>query len=84
VNLISGITCKKKVNGNKQVKKNNGINNYAVTGRISGTTVKYHQQWYMWCRLGGVVVSVLTTGPKGCGFKPGQGDGFLMAIKICS
>jgi hypothetical protein len=27
-------------------------------------------------RLGGVVVSVLATGPKGCGFEPGQGDGF--------
>jgi hypothetical protein len=35
-------------------------------------------------RLGGVVVSVLTTGPKGHGFEPGQGDGFLMAIKIRS
>jgi hypothetical protein len=28
-------------------------------------------------RLGGVVVSELATGPKGRGFKPGQGDGFL-------
>jgi hypothetical protein len=36
------------------------------------------------CRLGGVVVSVLTTGPKVCGFEPGQGDGFLTAIKIRS
>jgi hypothetical protein len=36
------------------------------------------------CRLGGVVVSVLATGPKGCGFEPGQGDGFLRAIKIRS
>jgi hypothetical protein len=35
-------------------------------------------------RLGGVVVSVLATGPKGCGFKPGQVDGFLSAIKIHS
>jgi hypothetical protein len=33
-------------------------------------------------RLGGVVVSVLATGPKGCGFEPGQSDGFLRAIKI--
>jgi hypothetical protein len=32
-------------------------------------------------RLGGVVVSVLATGPKGCGFKPGQGDGFFRAKK---
>jgi hypothetical protein len=28
------------------------------------------------CRLGGVVVSVLATGPKRRGFEPGQGDGF--------
>jgi hypothetical protein len=35
-------------------------------------------------RLGGVVVSVLATGPKGCGFEPGQDDGFLRAIKILS
>jgi hypothetical protein len=35
-------------------------------------------------RLGGVVVSVLATGPKGCLFKPGRGDGFLRAIKIRS
>jgi hypothetical protein len=27
-------------------------------------------------RLGGVVVGVLATGPQGCGFEPGQGDGF--------
>jgi hypothetical protein len=31
--------------------------------------------------LGGVVVSVLTTGPKGCGFEPGQGDEFLRENK---
>jgi hypothetical protein len=35
-------------------------------------------------RLGGVVVSVHSTGAKGRGFKPGRGDGFLRAIKICS
>jgi hypothetical protein len=35
-------------------------------------------------RLGGVVVSVLETGPKGRGFKPGREDGFLRAIKISS
>jgi hypothetical protein len=34
--------------------------------------------------LGGVVVSVLATGPKGRRFKPGRGDGFLRAIKIRS
>jgi hypothetical protein len=35
-------------------------------------------------RLGGVVVSVLDTGPKGGGFKPGRDDLFLRAIKIRS
>jgi hypothetical protein len=35
-------------------------------------------------RLGGVVVSVLATGPKVCGFQLGQGDGFLRTIKIRS
>jgi hypothetical protein len=30
------------------------------------------------------VVSVLATGPKSRGFKPGRGDGFLRAIKIRS
>jgi hypothetical protein len=34
--------------------------------------------------LGGVVVSVLATGPKGRFFEPGQGDGFLTAINIRS
>jgi hypothetical protein len=33
-------------------------------------------------RLSGVVVSMLATEPKGSGFEPGQGDGFLRAIKI--
>jgi hypothetical protein len=35
-------------------------------------------------RLGGVVVSVLATGPKGRGFKSDRCDGFLRAIKIHS
>jgi hypothetical protein len=30
------------------------------------------------------MVSVLSTGPKGRGFKPGRGDGFLRATKIQS
>jgi hypothetical protein len=30
------------------------------------------------------VVSVLATGPKGCGLEHGQGDGFVRAIKIHS
>jgi hypothetical protein len=32
-------------------------------------------------RLGGVVVSVLVTGPKGGMLEPSQVDGFLRAIK---
>jgi hypothetical protein len=35
-------------------------------------------------RLGGVVVSVLSTGTKGRGFKPCRGEEFLRAIKIRS
>jgi hypothetical protein len=35
-------------------------------------------------RLGDVVLSVLATGPKSRGFKPGQGDGFLRAAKMYS
>jgi hypothetical protein len=35
-------------------------------------------------RFGGVVISVLATGPKGRSFEPGQGDGFLKAIKFRS
>jgi hypothetical protein len=35
-------------------------------------------------RLGGVVVSVLATRPKGYGLEPGQGNGYLWAIKIRS
>jgi hypothetical protein len=34
--------------------------------------------------LGGVVVSVLATGPRGCGLEPSQSDGFLRAIKVHS
>jgi hypothetical protein len=34
--------------------------------------------------LDDVVVSVLASGPKGRGFEPGQGDGFLRAIKTRS
>jgi hypothetical protein len=30
------------------------------------------------------MVSVLAIGPKVCGFKPGQGDGFLKATKLHS
>jgi hypothetical protein len=35
-------------------------------------------------RLGGVVVNMPDTEPKVYGFEPGQGDGFLRAIKIRS
>jgi hypothetical protein len=36
------------------------------------------------CHLGGVVVSVLVPEPKGRGFKPSRGDGFVRAIKTYS
>jgi hypothetical protein len=42
------------------------------------------QVLYLISRLGGVVVSVLANVPKRRGFEPGQGDGFLRAIKIRS
>jgi hypothetical protein len=35
-------------------------------------------------RLGGLLVSVLATGPKVRAFKPCRGDGFLKAINIRS
>jgi hypothetical protein len=37
-----------------------------------------------WRPLGGVVVSVLATGPNGRELKPGLGNGFLKAIKFRS
>jgi hypothetical protein len=37
-----------------------------------------------YCRLRGVAVGMLATGPKGPGLEPGQGDGYLRAIKIRS
>jgi hypothetical protein len=42
----------------------------------------YAISMYIISRLGGVMVSVLATGPMVRGFKPGRGDGFLRAIKI--
>jgi hypothetical protein len=39
---------------------------------------------YVYGRLIGVMVSVLTIGPKVRGLKPGRGDGILRAIKILS
>jgi hypothetical protein len=51
---------------------------------IHNTRQKNSQSLLSNGRLGGVVVSVLATGPEGCGFEPGQGDGFLRAIKVSS
>jgi hypothetical protein len=46
---------------------------------------KAHRTINAWARrLGGVVVSVLATGPKGRGFKPSRGGRLLRAIKIRS
>jgi hypothetical protein len=38
---------------------------------------------FIFCKvaLGGVVISVLATGPKVCGFKPGRGRWILRVIK---
>jgi hypothetical protein len=36
-----------------------------------------HESVQLSCRLSGVVISTLATGPKGCGLEPGQDDGFL-------
>jgi hypothetical protein len=46
--------------------------------------LRKHKHKHVPRRLSGVVVSVLATGLKGRGFKPGRGDGFLRAIKIRS
>jgi hypothetical protein len=43
---------------------------------------KTQHQGAVLSRLGGVVVSMLTIGPKGRGFETGQDDGFLRTIKI--
>jgi hypothetical protein len=48
------------------------------------TQVRYYVYISAVSHLAGVAVSVLATGPKCCGFEPGQGDGFIRVIKICS
>jgi hypothetical protein len=48
------------------------------------TQVRFYVYISAVSHLAGVAVSVLATGPKCCGFEPGQGDGFLRVIKICS
>jgi hypothetical protein len=45
-------------------------------GTPVNVTNKYCTRYCDTCRLGGVVVSVLAAGPKGCDLEPGQGDGF--------
>jgi hypothetical protein len=53
--------------------------------RMTGKSKAVNTHNHTYCsRLGGVVVSVLATGPKGRGFKPGRGAGVLRAIKIGS
>jgi hypothetical protein len=39
------------------------------------------QYFSVFCNLGGVMVRLLAIGPKVCGFKPSQGNGFLRTIK---
>jgi hypothetical protein len=48
------------------------------------TWLAYKLQYHNRGSLGGVVVSVLDTGPKVYEFEPSQGSGFLRAIKIRS
>jgi hypothetical protein len=42
------------------------------------------QIFHSYSHLSGVVVSVLATGPKDCGFKPSRGNQFLRMIKFHS
>jgi hypothetical protein len=49
-----------------------------------GSSVSIVSDYGLDGHLGVLVVSVLATGPKGCGFEPGQGNGFLRVIKIRS
>jgi hypothetical protein len=60
---------------------------YLISVSLTNETFKQEISNTHWCSLihyvsplGGVV-SVLTTGPKGCGFDPGKGDGFLRRKK---
>jgi hypothetical protein len=56
-----------------------GISNKSV--RCAKEITKYRS---LKSHLSGIVVSVLATGPKVCGFALGQGDGFLRVKKIRS
>jgi hypothetical protein len=51
-----------------------------VPTKESSRFVNRLQHWRD-CHLGGVMVSVLATGSKGCGFEPGQDDGFFKGDK---
>jgi hypothetical protein len=46
--------------------------------------VFYMKVIFLKCRLGGVVVNVLATGPEGRGFEPYQNDRFLRVIEVFS
>jgi hypothetical protein len=48
------------------------------------SSYRFEQLYLYVSRLCGVVVSVFATGPEDWGFEPGQGNGFLRAIKIRS
>jgi hypothetical protein len=49
--------------------------------RTSEMTVNFNENTRRYVRLGGLVASVLATGPKGRGLEPGQGDGFFKGDK---
>jgi hypothetical protein len=57
---------------------------YKARGVVFSPPVRLYDFTLYFSRLGNVVVSVLSTGPKGRGLKPGGSDGFLRAVKIRS
>jgi hypothetical protein len=70
---------------NKEVPTKATIHRLVTAFRDTGSVCDRKERrdyWFQspWC----VVVSVLATGPKGRGFEPGQGDGFLRAKTIRS
>jgi hypothetical protein len=56
----------------------------AVPLKCQSASTRLHSAMSQKSCLGGVVVSVLATGPKGRRFEPSEGGGFLRAIKIHS
>jgi hypothetical protein len=70
-----------RLEGQRKTTKNFSQNR-RYSGQISPVWGNTSSVVQMICSLGGAVVSVLATGPNGRWFEPGQGEGFLRAIKI--